>query len=243
MRFLAFCDFVGTNYVGWQRQPNGISIQEAIEHALSIYFRSPIAIVGCGRTDSGVHGRNYGFHFDLPEIPEDAPFLFKINRILPDDIVIRSIKVMEDNFHARFSAKSRRYIYRIHTSKDPFIQPYSWYLDRLTPESVHILNEAATFIASLKDFSSFAKTGSNNKTTYCDMIQCEWKAHEDRLELHIAANRFLRGMVRLIVGGCANVAVGKLSLERMKELSLEGVVLPFAFSVPAQGLTFEGVEY
>ncbi len=225
MRLLAFCDFVGTNYVGWQRQPNGISIQEAIEHALSIYFRSPIAIVGCGRTDSGVHGRNYGFHFDLPEIPEDAPFLFKINRILPDDIVIRSIKVMEDNFHARFSAKSRRYIYRIHTSKDPFIQPYSWYLDRLTPESVHILNEAATFIASLKDFSSFAKTGSNNKTTYCDMIQCEWK------------------VVRLIVGGCANVAVGKLSLERMKELSLEGVVLPFAFSVPAQGLTFEGVEY
>ncbi|MCO6459952.1 MAG: tRNA pseudouridine(38-40) synthase TruA [Saprospiraceae bacterium] len=243
MRHLAYCSFVGTDFVGWQRQPNGMSVQSSIEDAFAIYFRQLTAVVGCGRTDSGVHGKDYAFHFDTDGPIDEAYFLFKVNKLLPRSIVIHRVEGVEDTFHARFSALSRRYIYRIHTEKDPFITAFSWHFDRLRPESLPKLNETAEYISSLKDFASFAKTGSDNKTTLCNMIQCQWKNTNHRLELHIEANRFLRGMVRLIVGSCVNIAVGKQDLTELKELSGQGKMLPYSFSVPAHGLTFEGVRY
>lgn len=243
MRYLAYCSFVGTNYIGWQRQPNGTSVQSVIETALGIFFRTPVRVTGCGRTDAGVHAREYAFHFDTDGEFEPGHFIFKVNKLLPLDVVIHSIDRVDENFHARFSAVSRRYIYRIHTSKDPFIRTVSWYLDRLSPSSLDTLNETAAIIGSLTDFSSFAKTGSDNKTNLCTMLYCHWECEGSRLELHIEANRFLRGMVRLIVGGCVNVAVDKLDMARLKELALIGQMLPYAFSVPAHGLTFEGVRF
>ncbi len=243
MRFLVYCSFVGTNYIGWQNQPNGTSVQVSLEAALNIFFNFNTSIVGCGRTDSGVHGRNYAFHFDTKDLFDPEFFVFKVNKLLPRDIVIHSVEGVDESFHARFSATSRRYIYRIHTNKDPFISQFSWHFDRIKPDSIGIMNETAQFLIGLSDFASFAKTGSDNKTTLCNLIQCEWHSFDTRVELHIEANRFLRGMVRLIVGGCVNIAVGKLEMELMKKLSLEGQMLPYAFSVPAHGLTFEGVRY
>lgn len=243
MRYLAYCSFIGTNYVGWQRQPNGTSVQSVIETALGIFFRTPVQVMGCGRTDAGVHAREYAFHFDTDSEFESAHFIFKINKLLPPDVVIHSADRIDDTFHARFSAVSRRYIYRVHTVKDPFIHNVSWYLDRVNPSSLDRLNQAAAVIGTLSDFSSFAKTGSDNKTHLCTMLYCHWEGEDSRLELHIEANRFLRGMVRLIVGGCVNVAVGKLDIEKMKELAYSGQMLPYAFSVPPHGLTFEGVRF
>jgi tRNA pseudouridine38-40 synthase len=147
-------------------------------------------------------------------------FVFKVNKLLPRDIVIHSVEGVDESFHARFSATSRRYIYRIHTNKDPFISQFSWHFDRIKPDSIGIMNETAQFLIGLSDFASFAKTGSDNKTTLCNLIQCEWHSYGTRVELHIEANRFLRGMVRLIVGGCVNIAVGKLEMELMKNLVL-----------------------
>ena len=243
MRFLVYCSFVGTNYIGWQNQPNGTSVQSSLEAALSIFFKSNTPVVGCGRTDSGVHGRNYAFHFDTQDNFNADFFVFKVNKLLPRDIVIHTVESVYDSFHARFSANSRRYIYRIHTTKDPFISQFSWHFDRIQPESVGVMNETTQFLIGLTDFASFSKTGSDNKTTLCNLIQCEWHSSGARVELHIEANRFLRGMVRLIVGGCVNIAVGKLEMEQMKNLALNGQMLPYAFSVPAHGLTFEGVRY
>src|SRR6218665_4048578 len=127
MRYLVYCNFDGTGYIGWQKQSKGISVQSSIEEALGIFFQQKIDIVGCGRTDAGVHGRNYAFHFDTSVEIETQQFLYKLNKLLPATIALNVVEKVEEIFHARFSAISRSYIYRIHAIKDPFKDKYSWY--------------------------------------------------------------------------------------------------------------------
>lgn len=242
MRYLAYCSFDGSKYVGWQKQAKGISVQSSVEEALGIFFQYKVDTMGCGRTDAGVHGRNYAFHFDTDNHFESAQLIYKANKLLPEDISIDACEGVSDDFHARFSAVSRRYIYRIHTEKDPFKIQNSWYKPNFQAD-LKLLNDVAQVILSLEDFTSFTKTGSDNTNHICRMMRCEWLLNEGQYELHIEANRFLRGMVRLIVGACINVASGKLSPEDLRQYTLERKTLPFALSVPARGLTFEGVRF
>ncbi len=243
MRYLVYCSYDGTGYVGWQKQTKGISVQSSIEEALGIFFQQKIDIVGCGRTDAGVHGRNYAFHFDGEGDLSMPHLLYKINKLLPVDIAINEVIEVEDNFHARFSAISRSYIYRIHTVKDPFRNQNSWYKQNFHGAVLEQLNEVAQIILSLTDFASFSKTGSDNTNNFCRMMRCEWQFKDGQYELHIESNRFLRGMVRLIVGACINVVEGKITAEELNAYTLHGLRLPHALSVPSCGLTFEGVKF
>ena len=243
MRYLVYCSYDGTRYVGWQKQTKGISVQSSVEEALGIFFQQKIDIVGCGRTDAGVHGRHYGFHFEADTDFDEQQFIYKINKLLPDDISINEITKVADNFHARFSAVSRSYIYRIHTFKDPFRNQYSWYKQNFYGATLEQLNEVARIISSLRDFASFSKTGSDNTNNICRMMRCEWQLNDGQYELHIEANRFLRGMVRLTVGACINVVEGKIKPEELQSYAQQGLRLPHALSVPSCGLTFEGVKF
>ena len=243
MRYLAYCSFDGKKYVGWQKQAKGISVQSSIEEALGIFFQSRIDIVGCGRTDAGVHGRNYAFHFEADSAFLPEQLIYKLNKLLPEDIAVQEVRSVDNDFHARFSALSRSYIYRIHTVKDPFSIHNSWFKQNFYNTSLDTLNQVASLIMELEDFTSFSKTGSDNTNHICRMMRCEWIYEDGQYELHIEANRFLRGMVRLIVGSCVNVAAGKMNTDELKKYALQGRVLPHALSVPARGLTFEGVKF
>lgn len=243
MRYLAYCSFDGTKYCGWQKQAKGISVQSSVEEALGIFFQSKVDIVGCGRTDAGVHGRNYAFHFDADQEFEEHQFIYKLNKLLPKDIAVQSCSQVADEFHSRFSATSRGYIYRIHQYKDPFKNHNSWYFQQIKKADLNFLKEAASAISKLTDFTSFSKTGTDNKTALCRIMECSWVIKENELELHITANRFLRGMVRLVVGACVNVALRKVSLQDLIEAAHDKKALPLILSAPAVGLTFEEVKY
>lgn len=243
MRFLAYCDFIGTKFVGWQTQPGQVSIQSSLEGALATFFRKPIAVVGCGRTDAGVHGRNYAFHFDLDEDINPQHLAFKLNCILDADIAVRNIIPVHDNFHARFDALSRSYRYAIHTAKDPFLIQTSWHNPRLWNADLDRLNEVAGIIATHTHFGALCKRGSNNKTTICHIQHCLWHRAGHQLVMDITASRFLRGMVRLIVGATVNVVRDRLSLDTLKTHLDREVQMPNTLSAPANGLMFVGVVY
>lgn len=243
MRFKCLCDFKGTEYSGWQVQPNALSIQEVIQKALTTLLKTSTVIVGCGRTDAGVHARNYTFHFDADLIIPCDELIYKLNRILPNSIAINDLVKTEDSFHARFDALSRSYVYRIHRMKDPFIEQTSWYYPRMSNLDLDLLQKAALLISQNNDFSAFKKTHTDNKTNLCKISKCIWVHDEKSVDLHITADRFLRGMVRLITGACINVAKSKMTLNTLQEKIETKEILPHAWSVPAHGLTFLGATY
>lgn len=242
MRFFAQCAYLGTNFSGWQIQPNDPSIQEEIEKVLSLKLQQTIPIVGCGRTDAGVHAKKSFFHF---EFPTDLPLkhLDDFNHMLPDDICIQRIIPVEDERHARFDAVKRSYIYHIAYRKSPFNFGTSWYLKKSRDFDLNLLNEAAGFLLNYGEFYPFCKANTDAKTMKCDLTVAEWKKHESGLEFHITANRFLRGMVRLIVGMCTNVADSKLELSIVKEAMDNQERLEKAYSAPAKGLFLTEVQY
>jgi len=230
MRYFAELSYKGTNYNGWQRQPNAPSVQQTIEEAFSLILRTPTEIMGCGRTDTGVHASQFFIHFDLAEIPKGferdfkKTFLNRVNKYLPTDIAIHRIFEVEENAHVRFDAISRAYEYHLIFDKNVFLAETAFRFAKL--------------LLNYDEFFTFCKTKSDAKTMLCDMKRSEWvwEKEGEHLVFHISANRFLRGMVRLVVGMCLNVGLGKVSIDEVKEALDEQKRLKKSLSVAPNGL-------
>ncbi|MCB0703768.1 MAG: tRNA pseudouridine(38-40) synthase TruA [Saprospiraceae bacterium] len=243
-RYFAESAYLGKAYCGWQKQPGQISVQSVIEGALQTILGQETEITGCGRTDSGVHAKQYFFHFDFPGSFPDG-FLRRINKFLPPDIAIRRIIPVADDAHARFHATHRAYEYHLTMHKDPFSQETAYFYPYALRPDFKKLQEAATLLLDYQEFFPFCKTNTDVKTMECNLVRSEWKQSGDEQELvfHIAANRFLRGMVRLIVGMCVNVATSKLDLESVKIALDKQIRLEKSWSVPPEGLFLTDIRY
>lgn len=232
----------GANYCGWQNQPNGISVQESIEKALSTILRTPITIVGAGRTDSGVHARQMVAHFDVKLLNVDLLFLTnKLNSFLPYDIAVQKIVQVNNNAHARFDAISRLYRYYITNTKDPFL--HSTHLRiRETLDTVQ-MNSCAQLLLEYEDFTSFSKLHTDVKTNLCVIQQAYWVQKDHQYIFTIQANRFLRNMVRAIVGTLLEVGSGRLDKIGMKRIIEAKDRQVAGKSVMAHALFLENIEY
>lgn len=233
-RYLFELAYDGNSFCGWQKQPNAPTVQEAIEGALSqLHSNALIEIVGCGRTDAGVHAKHYVLHVDLPEIEQVDKFIFKLNRLLPGSVVVHKVRSVAPEFHARFDATSRTYRYFIHHFKDPF-QANSWHL----PKSLRYdrMNEAAKALLGTQDFSSLAKTHTDVKTHICTVSHAEWVQIENGAYFEIRADRFLRNMVRASVGTLVDIGLDKLQIEDMAKILAAKDRQAASKSVPANGL-------
>lgn len=244
MRLFIHFQYDGTNYHGWQIQPNGNTVQEELQKALSIILRQPIEVVGAGRTDTGVHARHMVAHFEtvLPLVGELEGVSYKLNRLLPRDISVLKVEPVADDMHARFSATSRKYHYYISTRKDAFSRHYAWQIHwNLDFDK---MNEAAQMLIGEKDFASFCKVGSDVKTTMCNLTHAQWvKDSETNWHFEIAANRFLRNMVRAVVGTLIEVGRGRMTLDQFKAVLAQKSRSAAGESVPANGLFLEEVSY
>ena len=235
----------GTRYHGWQIQPNGVSVQEKLQEALSTLLREPVTVTGAGRTDSGVHARMMVAHFDLPSydgILDGKQLAYKLNRLLPYDIAVSKVEAVSEEMHARFSATSRMYRYYIHTSKDPFQKAYSCEIHY--PLDFVRMNEAAWILMTYEDFGAFCKSGADVKTTLCHVTNAEWvQTSPTTWYFEIRANRFLRNMVRAVVGTLIEVGRGRLSLDDFKKV-IEGKQRSDAGeSMPGNALFLEDIVY
>lgn len=242
-RYFFELSYLGTNYCGWQKQPSSPSVQETIENAISkLHSFEKIEVVGCGRTDTGVHASNYFLHVDLPPRFEPEQLKFKLNGILPSDIAIHNIIQVDMNNHARFDATKRTYHYFLHTTKNPFITSQSYFF----PQKLDVLkmNEACSVLIGTKDFTSFSKLHTDVKTNICSVSHAKWVALEnDTLRFEISANRFLRNMVRAIVGTLLDVGTGKLTYKDVEQILKQKNRNSAGFSAPGQGLFLAKVEY
>jgi tRNA pseudouridine38-40 synthase len=242
MRYFIHLAYNGAKYSGWQRQPKCRSVQETLETAFSTILSVPVEIVGCGRTDAGVHARTYFAHFDFDGIFPEA-FLRRMNKFLPADIVLYDMIPVAAEAHARFDAYHRAYEYHICLRKDPFRQHTTWFYpfgDRLSLEQ---MEAAASLLLNYSHFYTFCKSGSDAKTMACQLYNSHWVKDGDQLVFHIAANRFLRGMVRLIVGMCLSVGSGQISLREVREALDKQQWLSKSVSVPPDGLFLTEVRY
>ncbi|MCX2720569.1 tRNA pseudouridine(38-40) synthase TruA [Lentiprolixibacter aurantiacus] len=240
MRYFLSLSYFGEAYHGWQRQPNAISVQEVVEDALTTLMRCPISIVGAGRTDTGVHAREIYAHFDTDlGLPSDLEH--RLNRFLPDDIAVNGLYLTPEDAHARFSAISRSYEYHVTKRKDPFLRDRAYLMQR--PLDVARMNEAATVLKSYRDFECFSKSNTDVQTFNCEITSAYWKEDGDLLVFHITADRFLRNMVRAVVGTLLDVGLGKLSLEDVKAIIKSKDRSEAGVSVPAKGLYLTRVEY
>ncbi|MEM1358445.1 MAG: tRNA pseudouridine(38-40) synthase TruA [Bacteroidota bacterium] len=241
-RYLMELAYNGTNYAGWQRQPNALSVEETVDTALSTILGSPIKIVGCGRTDTGVHASYYVTHFDFADSFPPA-FLRRYNRYVADDISLLGLYQVPTGFHARFHATGRGYTYRISLKKDPFRQNTVASLPQFRQADQAAMQEAARLLLSYEDFAPFCKTNSDAHTMKCTLTESRWDFGTKEWVFHIRANRFLRGMVRLIVGMCLRVGEGKLALEEVQMALEKQKRLPKPWSAPAAGLFLSEVVY
>lgn len=241
-RYFLYLKYDGTAYHGWQVQPNARSVQEELQKALSTLLREDVLVIGAGRTDTGVHARMMVAHFDSGR-PIDCPQLaYKLNRLLPRDISIDKVEAVSDDMHARFSATSRTYHYYIHLHKDPFLRHYSCEMPyNLDFEA---MNQAAKTLLGYDDFAAFCKSNSDAKTTICHVTEVRW-VQDGSYSWHfvITANRFLRNMVRAIVGTLIDVGRGRITLDGFKKI-VEGKNRTGAGeSVPGNALFLERIEY
>ena len=241
MRYFLELSYAGTNYHGWQSQPNAVTVQETIEHALGLLLRNPIKITGAGRTDAGVHARQMFAHFDTEKAINPDDLTYKLNSFLPADIAINKIHTVKDTAHARFDAVARSYQYFIHRYKNPFITETSWYLAK--DLDVDLMNLAAKILTQYKDFKSFSKTHTDVKTYICDVRQVTWQIIDNQLVFSITADRFLRNMVRAIVGTLVDIGLHKISLDELVKIIESRNRSKAGFSVPAKGLFLTEIVY
>ncbi|MCR5130123.1 MAG: tRNA pseudouridine(38-40) synthase TruA [Prevotella sp.] len=252
MRYFITFSYDGTRYHGWQRQPNGITVQQCLEEALSAILRTDIEVTGAGRTDTGVHASMMVAHVDLEpsqqlsvaSTQEQFPqqLAYRLNRILPHDIAVESVELVEPDKHARFSATSRTYYYYLHTRKDPFRCQYSW--ETHYQLDFPLMNEAAEWLLGQEDFASFCKTGADVKTTLCHLTHAEWRQlSPTEWRFEITANRFLRNMVRAVVGTLVEVGRHRITLERFQEIVLSHSRTQAGESMPAHALFLVDIKY
>ena len=241
-RYFMTLSYDGTNYHGWQIQPNGDSVQARLEHALTLLLRQPTAVVGAGRTDAGVHARKMVAHFDTTVTFDGDQLAYKLNRLLPRDISVSRVEPVGSEMHARFSATERTYHYYIHTAKNPFVRAYSCELHY--PLDFQLMNQAAALLLEHEDFGAFCKAGSDVKTTLCHVTRAQWHQtapHEWYFE--ISANRFLRNMVRAVVGTLIDVGRHRLSLKGFDQVIRQGKRTAAGESMPGNALFLEDVSY
>ncbi|MEL7587420.1 MAG: tRNA pseudouridine(38-40) synthase TruA [Prolixibacteraceae bacterium] len=241
-RYFIELSYNGTRFHGWQVQPNAVSVQQMLEVTLSTMCRETVAVTGAGRTDTGVHAAYFVAHIDSEQESLDQPdFIRKINRFLNNDVAVLRITKVGPEAHARFDAKSRTYCYFIHQQKDPFLQETSWY----HPVFLHVerMNEACTALLGRHDFTSFSKLHTDVKTNNCDVFDANWTKEGHRLTFTITADRFLRNMVRAIVGTMVLVGRGKITPEDF-HLIIESRNRGLAgASAPPEGLFLTGITY
>ena len=231
----------GTIYHGWQRQPNAISVQEVLEKSLSTLLKKETPIVGAGRTDTGVHAKQIMAHFDVDSKVDEVQLRYKLNAILPPQISIAKVSLMKDDAHARFDATSRSYQYHIALEKDPFLIEKAYYLKREL--DVSAMNEAAKLLLNYTNFKCFSKTKTDVKTYNCTITEAYWELVGNQLVFTISANRFLRNMVRAIVGTLVEIGQHKITVA-----DLDGIIKSedrgrAGYSVPAHGLYLTSVAY
>ncbi len=244
-RYFIFFAYDGTAYHGWQVQPNGSSVQETLAKAVAVLLRKDkVQVTGAGRTDAGVHARLMVAHFDTESELDTQWFAYKLNRILPWDISIYSVRPVKPDAHARFDALSRTYKYYVHTRKSPFDRQFSLYLAGRALPDFEQMNKAAAMLKEYKDFTSFSKLHTDAKTNFCDVTYAAWKQTSPyQWEFTITANRFLRNMVRAVVGTLFDVGYGKVDLEGFKRV-VEGKDRCMAgSSVPGHALFLEDITY
>lgn len=242
MRYFIELQYDGAAYCGWQRQPDTATVQGVIEDKLSMLLRVPTEIVGAGRTDTGVNASFYVAHFDSDRVVDCAQLAYKMNKVLPDDIAIQRIYEVEATKHARFDARLREYTYFLTTRKMPFRRHSAWHF--AVELDVMRMNKAAQKLLEYEDFTSFAKLNSNNKTNICHISHAEWVVEADgTLHFTIRADRFLRNMVRAIVGTLVDVGRGRYSVEEFEDIILAKDLSRSSAGAPACGLFLSRVDY
>jgi len=242
LRYFIELSYKGTNYHGWQLQPDSISIQGKVNEAFVTIFRVPINVVGAGRTDTGVHAEQLFAHVDFEHKIDTKEITYKLNSILPNDIVIENITAVVDDAHARFDATSRSYEYRIFLGRNPFLLETVWQLNNKKLNVVK-MNAAAEILLTYTNFKSFSRTNSNVKTYNCDIRKAEWVQTNKMLTFHITADRFLRNMVRAIIGTLLEVGTEKITLEDFKQIIESKDRCNAGTSAPAKGLFLTQVIY
>lgn len=241
-RYFLQLSYKGTRYHGWQVQPNAVSVQQVVEKALSTLLRENVAVVGAGRTDTGVHASYFILHFDLSKpIPDNFDVVYKLNSFLPEDIAVQRFWPVNNEAHARFSAISRTYHYYITQEKDPFSIDTTF---RYTlPLDVDKMNRAAKVLFDYEDFTSFSRLHTDVKTNNCKISRAEWKREGDKLIFVIQADRFLRNMVRAIVGTLLEAGKGKITIEDFRKIIESKDRGAAGASAPAQGLFLVDIGY
>jgi len=242
-RYFIKLSYRGTSFHGWQIQENAHSVQAELNRALSLLLKEDISTLGAGRTDTGVHAKFFVAHFDSArkDLNDNASFIYHLNKILPIDISVKAILAVKPEAHARFDAISRTYHYYICRDKDPFWRELAWlYQGNL---DIELMQKAADTLFNYDNFTSFSKVGSDNKTSICKIATAKWEAKDNLLIFEITADRFLRNMVRAIVGTLVEVGRGKITVEKFEEIiaaknrSLAGT------SAPAEGLYLTDIKY
>lgn len=242
MRYFIKLAYKGTDFHGWQSQPNADSVQERIEKALSILLKNSTEIIGCGRTDTGVHASQYFAHFETENLINPEEFTYKLNALLPHTIVISEIFHVSDTAHARFDAVTRSYEYHILLENNPFLLETTWQLPHKKFD-VEKMNKAAEILLHHQDFKSFSKSKTDVKNYLCIITEAYWKLDANKLTFYITANRFLRNMVRAIVGTLLEVGEHKLSISEFEQVILSQNRSEAGLSVPAKGLFLSEIKY
>ncbi|MFM7646200.1 MAG: tRNA pseudouridine(38-40) synthase TruA [Sphingomonadales bacterium] len=239
-RYFLEVSYRGTNYSGFQSQENANTIQQEVEQAFRTLQRASVQLTSSSRTDAGVHALQNFFHFDF-DAELHSQFIYKINAILPGDIVVKSLRAVDDDAHCRFDAISRTYEYFIYRGKDPFLQDRAWYFPYTI--NVEALQQAAQTLREYKDFTSFSKRNTQVKTFDCAIMECGWSQQQNCLVFRVRANRFLRGMVRALVATMLQVGRGSLTIDEFRAIIDAKDCTRASFAAPAHGLFLVEVSY
>lgn len=241
MRYFLDLSYLGTAYHGWQLQKNAHSVQAEVSGALSTVLRATVAVTGSGRTDAGVHALQQVVHFDHDQALEARQLLFKLNALLPNDIAANQLTQVKPDAHARFDAVRRSYQYHMHTRKNPFVEGLSYYFPHST--DIDLMNQAAELLKGVQNFQCFSKVKTDVNTYDCHITAAHWILDNEKLVFHVSADRFLRGMVRAIVGTLLTIGEHKMSLEAFENVLESKDRRKAGRSVPAHGLYLTEVNY
>lgn len=241
MRYFITFSYQGSSYHGWQRQPDANSVQQTLEEAMELFLKESVSLVGAGRTDTGVHAKVMVAHFDTEVLFEIEELIYRLNAYLDETIAISNIVKVKEDAHARFDATSRSYEYWVVQQKNPFLDQAAYFV--IHPLDVNLMNEAAALMLDHKDFECFSKSNTDVHTYLCDVTRAEWVFEGERLVFHVSANRFLRNMVRAIVGTLLEVGKGKMSIDEFKAVLNSKDRRKAGPSVPAKGLYLTTIQY
>ena len=241
MKYFVQFSYNGKAYHGWQNQPNAITVQQVLEKAFSTLLRTDISLIGAGRTDAGVHAKQMFAHFEVDEIDKVEDLIYRLNSFLPEDIAVQEIFEVSLDAHARFDAIERKYEYWVMQGKNPFYTEAAYHVKH--PLDIEKMNEAASLLIKFEDFECFSKSNTDVHTYLCDVKQAYWYQKDDLFVFTITADRFLRNMVRAIVGTLLDVGTGKTTLDDVKAIINSKDRSEAGYSVPAKGLYLTHIVY